>query len=68
MPAVAGLKFPLETPGPENVPPVGKPPVKTNGGAGKQVAPNAAKLTVGAAFTTMVFEAEAAQPAAFVAV
>ena len=35
-PARAGENTPLETPGPEYVPPAGKPPVSTNGAVVKQ--------------------------------
>ena len=62
------MKIPLETDGPENTPPVGLPPVKTSGAAFSQIAENAAKLTVGKAFTVKIWLADDVQPFAFVVV
>ncbi len=68
LPAVAGLKVPAVTPGPEYVPPEGDPPVSVIAVALSHIALNAASVTVGNGFTVTVTGFEAEQPAALIPV
>ena len=67
-PAVAGLKFPADTPGPEYVPPEGAPPDSANTGVVSQTALKLASVTTGSGFTVTVTFADLLQPAVLVPV